>query len=166
MEQGTNTMATGRPGGRLASTAMIVRGVLRLYRSLDCAALPEIVLGNGRRADVLAIDRRGRLTIVEIKSSPQDFLADRKWPEYLDFCDDFAFAVGPAFPVPLLPADQGLIVADPHAAVVVRAAPPRAGLPAARRRALTLTFARTAASRLTQVIDPLDSGHWAAPRAV
>ena len=44
------------------------------------------------RADVIALCGAGKLTIVEIKSSVADFRADRKWPDYRDFCDRFFFA--------------------------------------------------------------------------
>ncbi|MCU0837133.1 MAG: MmcB family DNA repair protein [Rhodospirillales bacterium] len=145
-------------GDRPAATAMIARGVLRLFRRLDCAALPEVVLGNRRRADILAMDRHGRLIIVEVKSSPEDFRSDRKWCEYLAYCDEFAFAVGPDFPVRLLPPEPGVIVADRHDATIFRPPTGASSLPPARRRALTLTFARTAASRLALIVDPFDAG--------
>jgi hypothetical protein len=128
----------------------IARGVVRLLTSLDQRPLLEFPLPDGRRADVLAVDARGAFTIVEVKSSLADFRADSKWSAYLGFCDAFFFAVGPAFPRGLLPEDAGIIVADAFEGAVVRAAPPLA-LHAARRRALLLRFARTAAGRLAAV---------------
>jgi hypothetical protein len=118
------------------------------YRSL-C----ELALGDGRRADVFALDRRGGILIVEVKSTLADFRADGKWPAYLASCDRFAFAVPAAFPRDVLPQEAGIIVADAYAGVFVR--PPAAAtpLPAARRRALTLRFARTAAARLQLMLD-------------
>ncbi len=117
------------------------------------ATLTEFNLKNGRRADVAAIDRKGNVLIVEIKSSVADFRSDAKWPEYLDHCDRFYFAVDETFPVEILPADQGLIIADRFGAEIMRDAEARK-MNAARRKALTLSFARTAARRLTALIDP------------
>ena len=34
----------------------------------------------------------------EIKSSLEDFRTDRKWRDYLDYCDSFFFAVAEDFP--------------------------------------------------------------------
>ena len=47
----------------------------------------ELPLGNGRRADMAAIDRTGRVTLVEVKSDRADFRSDRKWREYPDYCE-------------------------------------------------------------------------------
>ena len=127
--------------------AAIARGVVRLFSELDIAALTELSLATGRRVDVIGIARDSSVHVVEIKSSRTDFLVDRKWPEYLDFADFFYFAVGADFPRDLLPEAEGLILADRFGGEIVR--PPRQRpLPAARRKALTLRFARTAASRL------------------
>jgi hypothetical protein len=108
--------------------------------------LAEVGLPNGRRADLMALGPKGEIVIVEVKSSAEDFLCDRKWGEYLPFCDAFYFAVGPEFPKSLLPEEPGLIVADGFGGAVVRDAL-LTPLVAARRKALTLAFARLAAMR-------------------
>ncbi len=131
----------------------ILRGTQRLLRSLDFESVSEVTLANGRRADILAIRRNGEIWIVEIKSSIADFRADQKWTEYRDYCDALLFAVAPDFPSDILPADTGLILADAYAGELVRLAPQHP-LTAARRKALTLSLARTAATRLHAQIDP------------
>jgi hypothetical protein len=60
--------------------------------------------------------------------------------------------VPPDFPQSALPATTGLIVADRFGGAIVRASE-RNVLPPARRRALTLRFAMTAAERLTRAGD-------------
>ena len=94
----------------------------------------------------MALGPKGDLVIVEVKSGPQDYLADRKWGEYLPYCDAFYFAVAPEFPRQLLPEEPGLIVADGFGGAVLRDAP-AIPLAPARRKALTLAFARLAAMR-------------------
>ena len=135
------------------SAADILRGVARALSEADQAVLPEVPLANGRRADLLALDRSGQVTLVEIKSCRADFLSDRKWHDYLDYCDRFYFAVGAGFPLDLLPADEGLILADRFAGEIVREAPLRS-LSAARRKAMLIRFARASAARLQAVLDP------------
>jgi hypothetical protein len=143
--------------------ADVVRGVSRLFYRLGAAALSEVPLGNGRRADVLAIDDAGRLTLVEIKVSMADLRGDLKWPEYLDYCDRYLWAVPAGFPLDpfeedwFQPARAGLIVADRYDAAIVRDAP-WVALNAARRKAETLRFARRAAERLMWAADPQLAG--------
>lgn len=127
-------------------TAAITRGVLRLFGELGLAPLSEFRLPNGRRADVAGLDRQGRLIFAEVKSCQADFDADNKWTDYLDFCDAFYFAVASDFPLGLLPAEEGLILADAYGGAVIRQ-PQERPLVAARRKSITLRFARQAAGR-------------------
>ena len=113
---------------------------------LGYAPLLEAPLPNGRRADVMALGPRGEVVIVEVKSSLEDFRADQKWREYLPYCDAFYFAVAPEFPRAALPHGPGLIVADGFGGAILSEAPATT-LPGARRKALTLSFARLAALR-------------------
>ena len=113
---------------------------------LGHAPLVEAPLPNGRRADVMALGPRGELSIVEVKSSREDFRADAKWREYQPYCDAFYFAVAPEFPRAVLPPEPGLIVADGFGGAILADAPVIPLAPA-RRKALTLAFARLAAMR-------------------
>ncbi len=137
----------------------VARGVTRLFFRQDLFALCEVPLPNGRRADMMAIDAKGCLTIVEIKVSRADLRGDGKWPDYLDYCDRFFWAVPGGFALDLFetegfrPEVAGLIVADRYDAAVIREAALRP-LSGARRKAETLRFARRAARRLSAQIDP------------
>jgi len=138
--------------------AEVARGVTRLFCRQDLFAICEMPLPNGRRADMMAIDPKGGLTIVEIKVAKADLVGDGKWFDYLDYCDRFYWAVPPALAAILeheryLPGAAGLIVADRYDAAVVREAAHRP-LAAARRKAELLHFARRAARRLAAQIDP------------
>ncbi|HVO13939.1 MAG TPA: MmcB family DNA repair protein [Alphaproteobacteria bacterium] len=132
---------------------MIARGVCRMLGELGHGTLTEFSLPNGRRADVIGLDRDGRFVIVEVKSCAADFLSDGKWEDYLEYCDRYYFAVAPDFPQELLPAGHGLIVADSFDAVILREAA-EAPMHAARRKAQLLRFALTASGRLTGLVDP------------
>ena len=137
----------------------VARGVARLLFRQDRVALCEVPLGNGRRADLLALDAKGCVTIVEIKVSRADLRGDLKWPDYLDYCDRFAWAVPAGFDLApfeepsFRPDIAGLIVADRYDAEELRA-PVLRPLPGARRKAETLRFARIAARRLLGGLDP------------
>ncbi len=128
----------------------LARGVVRMLAQHDRPALTEVTLRNSRRADVMAIGRDGTVWIVEVKSSVADYRSDAKWQEYRDFCDRFFFAVPPDFPAEIIPDDCGLIIADTYDGAIVREAPDLK-LNAARRKAVTLRFARMAAERFSRM---------------
>jgi hypothetical protein len=136
----------------------VARGVTRLFCRQDLFAICEVPLPNGRRADLMGIDAKGNLTIVEIKVAKSDLVGDCKWTDYLDYCDHFYWAVPPQLASicegeRFLPSEAGLIVADRYDAALVRAAAHRPLAPA-RRKAEVLRFARRAARRLSEQLDP------------
>jgi hypothetical protein len=143
-----------RADGRQSETAlMIARGVRRLLRARGFSSLSELSLTDGRRADIAAVNGEGEVLIVEIKSSPADFRADRKWHEYVACCDRLYFAISEHTPSELMPVEAGLIVADPYGAEILREAQIQRMAPASRR-ALLLRFAQAAADRLHRLADP------------
>jgi hypothetical protein len=138
------------PNGRAAE---IVRGLQVMLADLGFASITEVTLANGRRADVMAMGPKGEIVIVEVKSCLADFQTDQKWPEYAPFCDRFYFAVDCDFPKERIPAECGLMVCDGFGGAVLREAA-EALLVAARRKAVTLSFARLAAARLMRAGEP------------
>lgn len=133
--------------------ARLARGVGRALGALGFACLEEVTLASGLRVDVMALGPKGEIWIVECKSSRADYLSDGKWRGYLEYCDRFFWAVGAEFPVDLLPEGTGLILADAYGGEVLRQGP-ETPLPGARRKAVTLRFARAAAGRLQGLRDP------------
>lgn len=137
----------------------VARGVSRMLLRHDYVAMAEVPLAGGRRADLMAIDGKGRVVIVEIKVSRADLLCDAKWPDYLRHCDRFFWAVPGGFDTaPLdgagfMPERSGVIVADRYDAAIMREAASVA-MPAHLRKACTLAFARRAGRRLMGMIDP------------
>jgi hypothetical protein len=145
------------PDRRQSETALaIARGTARLLRSLGFACVSELQLPSGRRADLVALNERGEIWIVEIKSSLEDLRADQKWPEYRAHCDRLFFAFTADLPCEIFPADTGLIVADAYGAHLHCEAPEHR-LAAATRKSMTVRFAMAAAQRINRLVDP--QGH-------
>jgi hypothetical protein len=148
------------PSEKLVS-ADVARGVSRLFLRHDLLSITEVPLGNGRRVDLFALSPKGLVTIVEIKVSKADLLGDGKWTDYLDYCDQYYWAVPQGFDLSLfdraelLPERTGLITADRYDAAILRAAENRLLAPA-RRKVETLRFARRAARRLLSAIEAED----------
>jgi len=141
-------------GTSAAPGVLLARGVRRGLAERGLTCLTEFPTRAGLRMDVCGLTAQGEIWCVEVKSSRADFMADQKWPGYLDWCDRFFFAVPEGFPERLLPPDQGLIRADAHGAEIVRPGPLERLAPA-RRKAVTLAFARMAAERLGRFSDPI-----------
>lgn len=131
------------PGFRLA------RGVCRMLLDEGFSVLTEFPTRSGRRMDICALGQAGEIWCIEVKSSRTDFQSDHKWQDYLDWCDRLFFAVPPGFPEELLPLEHGLIRTDEYDAEIIRHTQDDK-LAAARRKAVTLRFARLAADRLAR----------------
>lgn len=143
--------------GRQSETALaIARGTSRLLRSFGFSTLSELPLPNGRRADLVALNARGEVWIVEIKSSLADFRADQKWEDYRQHCDRLFFAFTRDLPCEIFPDEVGLIVADSYGAYLHCEAPEHR-LAAATRKVMLLRFGQAAAHRLNRLADP--QGH-------
>lgn len=151
----TGTAASAEERQALA----VARGICRLFARNDIWCMPEMPLRNGRRADLMGMDAKGRIIIVEIKVSRADLLGDGKWPDYLDFCDLFYWGLPPALDrAPLegeafLPQRCGVIVADGYDAEILR---PAASVPlaAARRKVEIERLARASLRRMVVAGDP------------
>lgn len=140
-----------------APGVLLARGVARHLREIGFLALTEVTLPSGLRADLMALGPAGEIWIVECKSCRADYRTDDKWPGYVDWADRFFFAVSAEFPRDILPVACGLILADGYGAELVRM-PDEHRLAPARRKALTLRFARMAAARQLAVTDPGAAG--------
>jgi hypothetical protein len=145
------------PDRRQSETALAVaRGTARLLRQLGFACISELPLPSGRRADLVALNERNEIWIVEIKSSVEDLRADQKWQDYRAHCDRLFFAFTQDLPCGIFPKDTGLIVADAYGAHLFCEAPEHR-LPAPTRKLMTVRFAIAAAQRINRLVDP--QGH-------
>ena len=123
-----------------------------MAESRSAATLAKLMVTAFRRLDVAALGPGGEMLGVEIKVALADLRGDNKWPEYLDYCDLFYFAIPPDFPPEHVPQETGLIVADRYGGAVIKEAEAQT-LHASRRKAVTVSFARCAAERLSRTLD-------------
>jgi hypothetical protein len=142
----------------------VARGIGRLFARNDVWCVAEMPLRSGRRADLMGMDGKGQIVIVEIKVSRADLLGDGKWTDYLDYCDRFYWGLPPELDrAPLeteafLPERCGVIVADGYDGEIIR---PAASVPlaAARRKVEIERLARASLRRLVTAGDP-HTGQW------
>lgn len=141
------------------SAQAVARGICRLFARNDIWCLSEMPLRSSRRADLMGIDPKGQLIIVEIKVNRADLLGDSKWTDYLEHCDRFYWGLAAHLDPACMstaafqPERCGLIVADGYDAEIIRPAP-TVPLAAARRKVETERLARTALRRQLCGLDP------------
>ena len=131
----------------------IARGVMRHFSQMGLPSLSEYSPVRGLRVDVIVLAPSDEIWIVECKSSKIDFKSDKKWQNYIDWCDRYFWAVDSTFPIDILPSDTGVIIADAYDATFLREAPLNK-LSAARRKKITKSIAKSACNRLLTHTDP------------
>ena len=138
---------------RPEQTERISRAVMRHFYEHGQSVLAEFTLKSGRRADLICLSKDDQITIIEVKSSKEDFLSDQKWPEYLAWADSFYFAVSDEFDLSLLePHSQcGIIITDGLACHIMRA-PIYDKLAPNRRKHLIKRLALTAMDRASRPV--------------
>ena len=166
LESAFAPLPSSSPAAELRAALAVARGICRLFARNDIWCLAEMPLRCGRRADLMGVDGKGRIVIVEIKVSRADLLGDGKWPDYLAYCDRFYWGLPPHLDrtcletAAFMPHACGVIVADGYDAEIVRPAPALA-LAAARRRVEVERLARAALRRQVVGLDPHCAG-WGA----
>ena len=83
----------------------VTRGLMRWFWNRRAVCLSEVMLPGGRRVDILALSEDGHVSVVEIKVAVADLRGDRKWPDYLEWCDDFYWGIPAGFDPALLDAE-------------------------------------------------------------
>ena len=131
----------------------IARGVMRHFAQIGMHSLSEFSPARGLRVDIITLGMSDEIWIVECKSGQSDFKSDKKWQNYLDWCDRYFWAVDRKFPIDILPFDTGVIIADAYDASILREAPLKK-LSAARRKKITKSIAISACNRLLRHTDP------------
>ena len=135
------------------NVSRIARGVMRHFAQIGLSSLSEFSPTSGLRVDIITLGMSDEIWIVECKSGQSDFKSDKKWENYLDWCDRYFWAVDGKFPTDILPSDTGVIIADAYDASIIREAPLKK-LSAARRKKITKSIAIIACNRLLTHTDP------------
>ena len=131
----------------------IARGVMRHFSQVGLSSLSEFSPTRGLRVDIITLGMSDEIWIVECKSGQNDFKSDKKWQNYLDWCDRYFWAVDANFPIDILPPDTGVIIADAYDASILREAPLNK-LSVARRKKIIKSIAKSACNRLLTHTDP------------
>ena len=114
----------------------IARGVMRHFDQIGLSSLSEFSPIKGLRVDIITLGMSNEIWIIECKSGQSDFKSDRKWHNYLDWCDRYFWAVDANFPIDILPINTGIIIADAYDASILREAPLNKLSPARQKKVI------------------------------
>lgn len=131
----------------ILTTRRITDAIARSYYGQGDGVLREFRLKVRRRVDLITITDKGLITIIEIKSSPEDFRSDKKWGEYIEWADRFYFGVGDNFPIDILPEEHGIIKTDGFDCHEARPSPVNK-LNGSRRNTLVRNMAKASMRRI------------------
>ena len=131
----------------ILTTRRITDAIARSYYGQGDGVLREFRLKVRRRVDLITITDKGLITIIEIKSSPEDFRSDKKWGEYIEWADRFYFGVGDNFPIDILPEEHGIIKTDGFDCHEARPSPVNK-LHGSRRNTLVRNMAKASMRRI------------------
>ena len=131
----------------ILTTQRVTDAIARSYYVKGEGVLREFRLTVRRRVDLITVSYKGWITIIEIKSSPDDFRNDKKWIEYIEWADRFYFGVAYNFPIDVLPEKHGIIITDGFDCHEVRASPVNK-LNGSRRNTLIRNIAKTSMRRI------------------
>ena len=129
------------------NTERITDAIARSYYEQGDGVLREFKLRVKRRVDLITINDKGWITIIEIKSSLADFRNDKKWNEYIEWADQFYFGVAHNFPINILPKEHGIITTDGYDIYEVQPSPVQK-LNGSRRNTLFRKLAKAAMRRI------------------
>ena len=131
----------------ILTTRRITDAIARSYYGQGDGVLREFRLKVRRRVDLITMTDKGWITIIEIKSSPEDFCSDKKWGEYIDWADQFYFGVADNFPIDILPKQHGIIITDGFDCYETRPSPLNM-LNGSRRNTLVRNMAKASMRRI------------------
>ena len=131
----------------ILTTQRVTDAIARSYYVKGEGVLREFKLKVRRRVDLITMTNKGLISIIEIKSSPEDFRSDKKWGEYIEWADRFYFGVGDNFPIDILPKEHGIIITDGFDCHEVRASPVNK-LNGSRRNTVVRNIAKTSMRRI------------------
>ena len=70
----------------------ILQNTMRFLSAKGYRVLSEFALPNKKRVDIIGINLKKEIVIVEVKSNKIGVKLDKKWKNYLNYCNYFYFA--------------------------------------------------------------------------
>ena len=115
--------------------------------------LSEFALPNKKRVDIIAINLKKEIIIVEVKSNKKSITYDKKWKNYLNYCNYFYFACSDKLKDLNFSKNIGVIQNNTKSIKIIKKSYYKK-LPENKKNKLIFKIALSAASKFHRLIDP------------
>ena len=130
-----------------------IQKTMRFFSNKGYKVLTEFALPNKKRVDIIAINIKKQIVIVEVKSNQKKFKIDKKWKKYLNYCNYFYFSFNKYEKNIKLSKNIGIIQTNKTNAEVKKNAS-YTKMSKEEKNNLILNFALSAASKFHRLVDP------------
>ena len=91
---------------------LILQNTMRFLSNKGYQVISEFALPNKKRVDLIALNLKKDILIVEVKSNIKNLKNDKKWRKYLKYCNFFFFSFDNCQEVKNIKKNIGVIMAN------------------------------------------------------
>ena len=131
----------------------ILQKTMRFLSLKGYKVLSEFALPNKKRVDIIGINLKKEIIIVEVKSNKNGIKLDKKWKNYLNYCNYFYFACNDKLKDFNFSKNIGVIEKNSNDIKITKKSKYKK-IPQKRKNTLILKIALSATSKFHRLIDP------------
>ena len=131
----------------------ILQKTMQFLSSNGYKVLSEFALPNKKRVDIIAINLKKEIIIVEVKSNKKSLKYDKKWKNYLKYCNYFYFATNEKLKEFHFSKNIGVIQNNSNTAKIIKKSKYQK-LSENKKKELIFRIALSATSKFHRLIDP------------
>ncbi len=136
------------------STREILQKTMQLLISKGYKVITEFALPNKKRVDIIGINSKKKIVIIEVKSNKNNFKNDNKWKKYLKYCNYFYFSCSEEIKNIKFPRNVGFILCSYKKNIKISKYSQYKKISESVKNKLIHNYALSAASKFHRLIDP------------
>ena len=130
----------------------IMLNTMRFLSTKGYKVLTEFALPNKKRVDIIGINLKKEIVIVEVKSNKNGIKLDKKWKNYLNYCNYFYFACSEKLNLNF--SENIGIIRNNCNKIEITKEPKYKKLPENKKNKLIFKISLSAISKFHRLIDP------------
>ena len=134
-------------------TRKILQKTMQFLVSKGYKIITEFALPNKKRVDIIGINSKKKIIIVEVKSNKNNFKNDIKWKKYLKYCNYFYFSCNEEMKNVNFSKKIGIILYNSKEIKIFKKSKYKK-LSKITKNKIIYNFALSAASKFHRLIDP------------
>ena len=134
------------------SSRQIIQKTMQFLSLRGYKVLTEFALPNKKRVDIIGINLKKEIIIVEVKSNKKNLKYDKKWKNYLNYCNYFYFACSEKFDFNF--SENIGIIRNNCNKIEITKEPKYKKLPENKKNKLIFKISLSAISKFHRLIDP------------